>query len=71
MDRAHKKSIFAQYPAQSLMVAALVIGLIGVVFMLTVVGVIVGAPLLLIAAILGMLGTHKYRSNRRADHASS
>lgn len=64
MERKYEKSILQRYPAQTMVVAAFVLGIAGLIFMLTVAGAIVGLPLLAIAAILGLLGAHKYRSEK-------
>ena len=60
------KSILYRYPVQSLYIAAMVLALIGLVFMLTVVGSIVGLPLWGLAAILAIAGFWKSRSMRTA-----
>src|SRR5688572_7708518 len=66
MDNHSDKSILQQYPVETLYISALVLALIGTVLMLTVVGSIVGLPLLLLAAILGLFG---YRKSRRRNFA--
>ena len=66
MERQYGKSILQKYPVQTMLIASLVLALIGIVLMLTVVGSIVALPLLLLAAILGLIGSHKYRTQRSA-----
>jgi hypothetical protein len=66
MDNQSDKSILQRYPVEILYISALVLGLIGTVLMLTVVGSILGLPLLLLAAVLGLFG---YRKSRRRDFA--
>ena len=66
MDNHSDKSILQRYPVETLYISALVVGLIGTVLMLTVVGSIIGLPLFLLAAVLGLFG---YRKSRHRDFA--
>jgi len=57
------KSLLQRYPVQSFYIAAIILALIGLVFMLTVVGSIIGLPLWGIALLLALTGFWKSRSS--------
>ena len=62
MTHPDERSILQRYPVQSLYIAALILAVIGGIFMLTVVGSIIGLPLWGLAAILALIGGWKSRS---------
>ena len=60
MDLRDERPLIARHPFETLVIAALVMALIGMVLVFTVVGSLIGLPLIAIGAVLGFIAWHKF-----------
>jgi hypothetical protein len=61
MDTRDDRSFIARHPFETLVISAIVLALLGIVLVFTVVGALVGLPLMAIAALLGLWAWHRFR----------
>jgi hypothetical protein len=61
MDTRDDKALIAQYPFETLVIAAMVLAVLGLVLVFTVVGSLIGLPLIAIGGILGYIAWYKFR----------
>jgi hypothetical protein len=61
MDYRDDRPFIRRHPFETMVVAALVLGLLGMLLVFTVVGSLIGLPLLAIGAILGYIAWYKFR----------